>query len=66
MCHLRYLQPMGAGGGGGYSDVFIYTYVGSGHFLGFTNLNFNILFGFQENEHFLGYDDFVDVFWGSS
>ena len=32
----------------------INTYVGSGHFLGFKILNFNIFGGFQKNEYFWG------------
>ena len=27
-------------------------------------MNFNIFWGFQKNEHFLGSEDFVDIFWG--
>ena len=37
---------------GGYSDF--HTYVGSGHFLGFKILNFNIFRGFQKNKYFGG------------
>ena len=48
----------------GYSDIF--KYVGSGYFFGFKILNFNIFWGFQKNEYFWGYEDFVDIFWGSS
>ena len=29
-------------------------------------MNFNIFGGFQKNKYFLGYEDFVDIFWGSS
>ena len=29
-------------------------------------MNFNIVWGFQKNKYFLGYEDFVDIFWGSS
>ena len=45
---------------GGYSD----TYVGS--FFWFKILNFNIFWGFQKSEYILGYEDFVDMFLGSS
>ena len=31
---------------------------------GFKILNFNIFWGFQKNELFLGYEDFADIFWG--
>ena len=45
----------------------IFSYVGSGHFLGLKILNFNILGGFSEF-FFLGgggvYEDFVDIFCG--
>ena len=54
------------GWGGGGVLLYFHTYVGSGHFLGFQILNFNIILGFQKNEYFLGYEDFVDIFWGSS
>ena len=27
-------------------------------------MNFNILGGFLKNEYFLGYENFVDIFWG--
>ena len=35
-----------------------------GPFLGFKILNFNIFGGFQKINIFLGYEDFVDIFWG--
>ena len=41
-------------------------YVGSDNFGGFKILNFNIFGGIQKNEYCFGYDDFVDIFWGSS
>ena len=50
---------------GGYSDIF-HAYVGSVHFWGFKILNFNIFGGFLKNEYFFGYEDFVDIFLGSS
>ena len=37
-----------------------------GSFLGFKILNFNTFSGFQKNNYFLGYEDFVDIFLGSS
>ena len=40
-----------------------HTYVGSGHFIGFKILNFNIFGGFQKNEYLLGYEDFVAIFF---
>ena len=45
----------------------IFSYIGRLEpFLGFKILNFNIFGGFQKIEYFLGYEDFVDIFWGSS
>ena len=38
-----------------------HTSVGSGHFLGFKIL---IFLGVFRNLIFLGYEDFVDIFWG--
>ena len=35
---------------------------GGGHFWGFKILNSNIFGGFQKNEYFWGYEDFVDIF----
>ena len=46
----------------GRGDTLIFSYVGSGHFFGFKILNFVIFGGFQKNEYFLGYEDFVDIF----
>ena len=37
-----------------------------GHVLGFKILNFNIFGGFRKMNIFGGYEDFVDIFWGSS
>ena len=48
-------------GGGG--TLIFFRYVGSVYF--FLVLNFNIFGCFQENEYFLGYEDFVDFFGGS-
>ena len=49
---------------------YFHTYIamiGSAHFLGFKILNFNFLGGvFRKNNIFLGYEDFVDIFLGSS
>ena len=39
-------------------------YVGSDHFLGFKIPNFNIFGGFEKNEYFWEYEDFVDFFGG--
>ena len=34
--------------------MIFFAYVGSGHFLGFKIFNFNIFWGFQQNEYFGG------------
>ena len=47
-------------GGGGYYNIFIHTWART--ILGFKILNFNTFEGFQKNEYFLGYEDFVDIF----
>ena len=48
-------------GGGGLKVLYIRRL---GLFFEFKILNFNIFWGFQKNEYFLGYEDFVDIFWG--
>ena len=53
-------------GGGGGGTLIFHSYVGSAHFFGFKILNFNIFGGFEKNEYFFGYKDFVDTFLGSS
>ena len=56
-------QPTAPGEGG----TLIFSYIRRlGSFFGFKTLNFNIFGGFQKNEYFWGYEDFVDIFWGSS
>ena len=56
-CVLR-----GVGGEGGTQ---IFSFIRRlDHFLGFKILNFNIFGGFQKNEYFLGYEDFVGIFFG--
>ena len=50
--------------GGGYYNIFIHTWART--ILGFKILNFNTFEGFQKIEYFLGYEDFVDIFFGSS
>ena len=35
-----------------------------GLFFRFKILNFSIFGGFQKNEYFFGYEDFVEIFWG--
>ena len=65
--HLRSVGLFFPGGGGG-GGVLLYfnTYVGSGYFLGFKILNFNIFWVFQKIEYFCGYEYFVEIFLGSS
>ena len=59
----NYLQMLSTQGGGVLQ--YFHKYVGSGYFLGFKILNFNI-FLVLRNVYFLGYEDLVDIFWGSS
>ena len=54
----------GGGGGGGVLWYF-HTYFGRGFFLGFKILNFNI-FGCFRKLNIFWYEDFVDIFLGSS
>ena len=56
--------PRGAGGGGGGVLWNFHTYIGSAHFFGFKILNFNIFWGFQKNEYFLGVWRFCRYFFG--
>ena len=37
-----------------------------GPFFGFKILNFDIFGGFQKNKYFFGYENFVNIFLGSS
>ena len=60
----RQFFAQGGGGGGG---TLIFSYIRRlGPFLGFKILNFDIFGGFQKNSYFWGYEDFVNIFWGSS
>ena len=46
--------------------LFLFSYIHRlGSFLGFKILSLTIFGGFQKNEYVLGYEDFVDIFWGS-
>ena len=56
MRDCAYAQPRGGG-----ILVIFFTYVGSGYFLGLKILNFDSFGGFQKNEYFWGYEDFVDI-----
>ena len=44
----------------------VHTYIGSGYFLGVQNFEFQYFWVFQKTEYFCGYEDFVDIFGGSS
>ena len=59
-------RPSGSGfepqGGGGFSDIFIHTSARI-MFFWLKILNFNIFLGFQKGKK---YEDFVDMFLGSS
>ena len=48
-----------------YSQPRVGIYVGLVHFWGFKILNFNIL-GVFRKKNILGYEDYVDIFGGSS
>ena len=60
MCYAP--RPRGVGG----VLRYFHAYVGSAHFFGFKTLNFNIFWVFRKNNIFLEYEDFVDIFFGSS
>ena len=53
-----------ARGGGG---TLIFPYIRRlGPFLGVQNFEFRYFLGFQKNKYFLGYENVVDIFLGSS
>ena len=57
---MNILIPRGGGS-------LIFSYIRRlGPFFGFKILNFNIFWGFQKNKYFWGYENLVDIFWGSS
>ena len=49
-------------GGGGGTLKFLYM-CRLGLFLGVQNFEFQYFLGFQKKKYFLGYEDFVDIFW---
>ena len=53
-------------GGGGGTLIFSYIRRLGPFFFWFKILNFDIFGGFQKNKYFFGYEDFVDIFGGSS
>ena len=58
------MRPSVPGGGGGTLKISYIRRLGS--FFGVQNFNFQYFLGFSENEYFLGYEDFVDIFFESS
>ena len=60
-----HLPIIPGGGGGGGTQKFSYI-PRLGSIFGLEYLNFNIFWGFQKKKTFLGYEDFMDFFWGSS
>ena len=63
--NTRHLGSQGGGGGGG--GTLIFSYIRRlRSFFGVQNFEFQYFWGFQKNKYFLGYEDFVDIFWGSS
>ena len=63
---LKKICYPGRGGGGGVLKYF-HTYVRRlRSFLGGKKKNFNFFWCFQKNKYFLGFEDFVDIFFGSS
>ena len=54
------------GGGGGGTLIFSQIRRLGLFFFGFKILNFIIFWGFEKNEYFWGYEDFVDNVLGSS
>ena len=60
---LHVWPPEGGGGGG----TLIFSHIHRlGLFLGVQNSEFQYYLGFEKNEFFGWYEDFVDIFWGSS
>ena len=50
---------------GAQGGTLIFSYIRRlGSFLGVQNFEFHYFLGFQKNEYFLGYEEFVDIFGG--
>ena len=64
MSSVTYIRPRGRGGGR--TLIFLDIRRLGSFFSGFKILNFNIFGVFRKNKYFLGYEDFVDIFGGSS
>ena len=46
-------------------STLIFSYICRlGSFFGVQNFEFQYFWGFQKKKYFLGYEDFVDIFWG--
>ena len=52
-----------AGADQGFQEIFSYIRR-LGSFFWVQNFEFHYFWGFQKNEYFVGYEDFVDIFWG--
>ena len=59
------INPRWGGGGGTLIFSYILNTI-SGHIFGFQILKFYFFGVFQKNDNFFGYEDFVDIFLGSS
>ena len=56
------MDPQGGGGG-----TLIFSYIRRlGSLSWVQNFKFQYSFGFQKNKYFFRYEDFMDIFWGSS
>ena len=60
------IERTGTNPRGGGVLCYFHTYVGLGYSFGFKILNINIFGGLRKMYIFWGYEDFVDIFWGSS
>ena len=58
---IRYISPRGWRG-----TLTFHTYVGSGHLFGFKIFKLNFWGVFRKSLYFLEYEDFVDIFGGTS
>ena len=52
---------------GGWGGTLIFSHIHRLRlFFGIQNSEFQYFLGFEKKEYFLGYEDFVDIFWGLS
>ena len=61
--HVRSWLPLAVGTPGVEGTLIFSVYVGSDHYMGFKILNLGEG-GFQKNDFWRGYEDFVDILWG--